>query len=81
VLRERTDGTDRFDELFGLLQDHAAAGSELAHRLIHSDRLAADTWLVEPVAPRTTQVEPDRTATSVGPVVEAPSTDEVSVRA
>jgi glutamate synthase domain-containing protein 3 len=81
VLRERTDGTDLFDELFELLQDHAAAGSELAHRLIHSDRLAADTWLVEPVAPQTTQVEPDKTATSVGPVVEAPSTDEVSVRA
>jgi glutamate synthase domain-containing protein 2/glutamate synthase domain-containing protein 1/glutamate synthase domain-containing protein 3 len=50
ALRERDDGTDRFDELFALLQDHASAGSELAGRLIHSDRLAADTWLVEPVA-------------------------------
>jgi glutamate synthase (ferredoxin) len=50
VLRERGDGPDRFDELFGLLQDHAAAGSVLAARLVVSDRLAAETWLVEPVA-------------------------------
>jgi glutamate synthase (ferredoxin) len=50
VLRERADGPDRFDEFFGLLQDHAAAGSVLAARLVLSDRLAADLWLVEPVA-------------------------------
>jgi glutamate synthase domain-containing protein 2/glutamate synthase domain-containing protein 1/glutamate synthase domain-containing protein 3 len=53
VLRGRADGTDRFDELFGLIQDQAEAGSALAGRLLHSDRLAADTWLVEPVAPPT----------------------------
>jgi glutamate synthase (ferredoxin) len=51
VLRARPEGTERFDELFGLLQDHSAAGSVLAARLVHSDRLAAETWLVEPVAP------------------------------
>jgi glutamate synthase domain-containing protein 2/glutamate synthase domain-containing protein 1/glutamate synthase domain-containing protein 3 len=51
VQHERPDGTERFDELFGLLQDHAAAGSELAARLVVSERLAADIWLVEPVAP------------------------------
>ena len=51
ALRSRADGTERFDELFGLLQDHAAAGSTLARRLVLSDSLAADTWLVEPVTP------------------------------
>ncbi len=49
VLRSRADGTERFDELFSLLKDHAAVGSVLARRLVHSDRLAAETWLVEPV--------------------------------
>ncbi len=51
ALRSRADGTERFDELFGLLQDQAAAGSTLARRLILSESLAADTWLVEPVTP------------------------------
>jgi glutamate synthase domain-containing protein 2/glutamate synthase domain-containing protein 3 len=50
VLHTRADGRERFDELFGLLQDHAAAGSDLAGRLVLSERLAADTWVVEPVA-------------------------------
>ena len=49
IMRTRPDGPDRFDELFGLLQDHAAAGSGLARRLVLSDRLAAEMWLVEPV--------------------------------
>jgi glutamate synthase domain-containing protein 2/glutamate synthase domain-containing protein 3 len=49
ALRARPDGTERFDELLGLLQDHAAAGSALARRLTLSESLAADTWLVEPV--------------------------------
>jgi len=64
-----------------LLQDHAAAGSELAHRLIHSDRLAADTWLVEPVAPPTTHIGPDITTASGGLAVDAPSAHEVSISA
>ena len=50
AIRSRADGTDRFDELFGLLQDHAAIGSVLARRLALSESLAADTWLVEPLA-------------------------------
>ena len=58
VLRTRIDGTERFDELFELLQDHAAAGSELAQRLVLSESLAADTWLIEPV----TTVQPEATA-------------------
>ena len=49
VLRDRDAGTDRFDELLGLLRDHAVAGSVLAARLVLSDRIAFDVWLVEPV--------------------------------
>jgi hypothetical protein len=49
-IRSRADGTDRFDELFELLQEHAALGSVLARRLVLSESLAADTWLVEPIA-------------------------------
>jgi glutamate synthase domain-containing protein 2/glutamate synthase domain-containing protein 1/glutamate synthase domain-containing protein 3 len=49
ALRVRPDGSDRFDELHGLLQDHAGVGSALAGRLLLSESLAADTWLVEPV--------------------------------
>jgi glutamate synthase (ferredoxin) len=52
AIRSRDDGTDRFDELFELLQDHAAIGSALARRLVQSESLAADTWLVEPIAVR-----------------------------
>jgi glutamate synthase domain-containing protein 2/glutamate synthase domain-containing protein 3/glutamate synthase domain-containing protein 1 len=50
VLRVRSEGPDRFEELLGLLQDHAEVGSTLAARLAQSESLAADTWLVEPVA-------------------------------
>jgi glutamate synthase domain-containing protein 2/glutamate synthase domain-containing protein 1/glutamate synthase domain-containing protein 3 len=50
ALRTRPDGTDRFDELFELLQDHAAIGSDVARRLVASESLAAETWLVEPLA-------------------------------
>ena len=71
VLHERTDGPERFDELLGLLQDHAAAGSELGGRLVLSEQLAADTWLVEPVAPKA--------AEPVDPVSEA--TAEVAIPA
>ena len=52
AIRSRTDGTDLFDELFGLLQDHATIGSALAQRLVLAESLAADTWLVEPLAGR-----------------------------
>jgi hypothetical protein len=48
VLRAREDGSERFDELHDLLQDHAEAGSTVAARLVHSESLAADAWLVEP---------------------------------
>jgi glutamate synthase (ferredoxin) len=61
AIRTRSDGTDRFDELFQLLQDHAAIGSELAGRLVLSESLAADTWLVEPCTPPL----PDTTASAV----------------
>ncbi len=51
ALRSRADGSERFDELYGLVQDQAAVGSSLARRLMLSESLAADTWLVEPVTP------------------------------
>jgi glutamate synthase domain-containing protein 3 len=66
VLRERVDGPERFDELFGLLQDQAAAGSVLAARLVLSDRLAAEIWLVEPVMP--SSAEPVRADVVSDPV-------------
>jgi glutamate synthase domain-containing protein 3 len=50
VLRVRHDGSERFEELHALLQDHAEVGSSLAARLLLSESLAADMWLVEPVA-------------------------------
>jgi glutamate synthase domain-containing protein 3 len=53
VLRGRVDGPERFDEFRRLLEDHADVGSALAGRLFHSDRLAAEVWLVEPIAPPT----------------------------
>ncbi|HET9082867.1 MAG TPA: hypothetical protein VFN41_00575, partial [Candidatus Limnocylindrales bacterium] len=71
AIRSREDGTARFDELFELLQDHAAIGSALARRLVLSESLAADTWLVEPVAvPHQASVERiDQTgaAVNIGP--------------
>jgi glutamate synthase domain-containing protein 3 len=50
VLRAREDGSERFDELYCLLQGQAEAGSALAARLVHSESLAADAWLVEPAS-------------------------------
>jgi glutamate synthase domain-containing protein 2/glutamate synthase domain-containing protein 1/glutamate synthase domain-containing protein 3 len=74
VLREHADGTERFDELFGLLQDHAAAGSVLAAQLVLSDQLAAETWLVEPVTPSST-------SPAEGPVVADPTSPGVPLPA
>ena len=68
ALRVRPDGIDRFDELHTLLQDHAEVGSALADRVVLSESLAADTWLVEPVAgvsvPRTGGSDPVVAATA-----------------
>ena len=49
-IAERADGGDRLDELVALLADHREAGSALAARLLETADLAADVWLVEPVA-------------------------------
>jgi glutamate synthase domain-containing protein 2/glutamate synthase domain-containing protein 3 len=68
ALRARVDGPERFDELFGLLTDHAAAGSALAARLVRSDRLAAETWLVEPVVTRPPLLEQPTPARSTASV-------------
>jgi glutamate synthase domain-containing protein 3 len=69
ALRTRSDGTERFDELFGLLHDHAAAGSELARRLVLSESLAADSWLVEPIGTTTADDVLTEPATSVNAAV------------
>jgi glutamate synthase domain-containing protein 2/glutamate synthase domain-containing protein 1/glutamate synthase domain-containing protein 3 len=69
ALRTRSDGTERFDELFGLLHDHAAAGSELARRLVLSESLAADSWLVEPIGTTTADDVLTEPATTVNAAV------------
>ncbi|HYH91933.1 MAG TPA: glutamate synthase-related protein, partial [Candidatus Saccharimonadales bacterium] len=50
VMREREDGPRRVDELVRLLEDHRAAGSELADRLLATGDLGATFWVVEPRA-------------------------------
>ena len=61
VVRDRADGPVRAAELLGLLEAHAAAGSELAERLlaVGGPRLE-DIWLVEPLG------VPATVATAVG---------------
>jgi glutamate synthase (ferredoxin) len=50
VMTERVDGADRVDELRSLLEEHRAAGSLLARRLLERrGRLGEEFWLVEPV--------------------------------
>jgi glutamate synthase domain-containing protein 3 len=56
VRRERLDGADRAAELRSLLDDHVAAGSALAARLLASDQIDGDFWVVEPVAGPSTVV-------------------------
>ncbi|CAN5294164.1 glutamate synthase-related protein [soil metagenome] len=51
VTGEREDGPDRVAELRGLLEDHCAAGSLLARRLLErKTRLGDEFWLIEPVS-------------------------------
>ncbi|MDQ3937849.1 MAG: glutamate synthase large subunit [Chloroflexota bacterium] len=51
AMLEHPDGADRVDELRGLLEDHRAAGSLLARRLLQRKaRLGDEFWLVEPAA-------------------------------
>jgi glutamate synthase (NADPH) large chain len=48
VMTERDDGADRVDELRTLLEDHRAAGSLLARRLLEDKaRLGDEFWLIE----------------------------------
>jgi glutamate synthase domain-containing protein 2/glutamate synthase domain-containing protein 1/glutamate synthase domain-containing protein 3 len=70
VLRSRIDGPDRYDEWFGLLRDHATVGSSLAARLAVSQRLAAETWLVEPVT---------RHDTPAAPTASEPASSEIAI--
>ncbi|MGZ9160343.1 MAG: glutamate synthase large subunit [Candidatus Limnocylindrales bacterium] len=75
VLRHREGGTDRFDELLGLLRDHAQAGSALAARSAVSDRLAADVWLVEPVSAAEAAVVATGVAPAPIPVMSVPENE------
>ncbi len=51
VLRDRADGADRSVELLGLIEAHAAVGSELAERLaLRGGPHPEDIWIVEPIA-------------------------------
>ncbi|HUG48971.1 MAG TPA: glutamate synthase subunit alpha, partial [Candidatus Limnocylindria bacterium] len=58
VVGEREHGAERVDELRALLEDHRAAGSLLARRLLENKaRLGDEFWLIEPVtAPMTAPV-------------------------
>ena len=49
AIADRPDGTARIDELVRLLEDHRAAGSQLADRLLQEADLGASFWLVEPI--------------------------------
>jgi glutamate synthase domain-containing protein 2/glutamate synthase domain-containing protein 1/glutamate synthase domain-containing protein 3 len=51
-------GNDRLDEFRRLVADHAAAGSQLAARVLNCDTLEDDVWLVEPIATAAPAVEP-----------------------
>ena len=51
IVADRADGDERRRELDRLLLDHAEAGSALAARLVRTDQLASDVWVVEPIVP------------------------------
>jgi glutamate synthase domain-containing protein 3 len=51
VLADRDDGPVRLSELRHLLEAHRDAGSALAARLLDDADLAAEVWVVEPIAP------------------------------
>ena len=51
VLSDREDGSARLSELERLLEAHRDAGSALAARLLQDADLAAEVWVVEPIAP------------------------------
>ena len=50
ALADRPDGQARVIELIRLLEAHRGAGSELAGRLLDGADIAAQFWLVEPIA-------------------------------
>jgi glutamate synthase domain-containing protein 3 len=66
VIRDRPDGAERATELVRLVEAHAAAGSELAERLVlGGGPRPEDVWLVEPVS------VPAGLATAAGQAVDA----------
>jgi hypothetical protein len=84
VIRDRPDGAERATELVRLVEAHAAAGSELAERLVlGGGPRPEDVWLVEPVAvPSVVAIsaEPSGLPTSVAVPIERPSGVPVTVR-
>jgi glutamate synthase domain-containing protein 2/glutamate synthase domain-containing protein 3 len=70
ALADRSDGSERMDELVRLLEGQRAAGSRLADGLLQEADLGASFWLVEPIgqpAPADAAVtvdapQPDRNA-------------------
>jgi glutamate synthase domain-containing protein 3 len=73
VLADRADGQQRLIELVRLLENHRAAGSELADRILREADLASTFWIVEPVAPPTPAADaprpqPDRNPTAAVPL-------------
>ncbi|HUP54167.1 MAG TPA: hypothetical protein VM408_01565, partial [Methylomirabilota bacterium] len=58
VAADRADGADRLAELLRLVEDHAAAGSELARGILARDEPASDFWVVEPVGVGTSPTPP-----------------------
>ncbi|HEY3072683.1 MAG TPA: glutamate synthase large subunit [Candidatus Limnocylindrales bacterium] len=50
AMLERSDGVDREQELFAMLEAHRDAGSRLAERLLRDrNALLSEMWLIEPV--------------------------------
>jgi glutamate synthase (ferredoxin) len=79
VLAERDDGPTRLAELRRLLEAHRDVGSGLAARLLTDADLAAEVWVVEPIAPPAQPVAtpPARTAAPVTAIPIEPAATEI----
>ena len=73
ALEDRNDGPARLAEVVRLLQEHRAAGSARAARILESRDIAGSFWLVEPVPVQVPAT--DAPAASTEPAVRAPQPD------
>jgi len=73
ALEDREDGPARLAEVLRLLQQHLAAGSARAARILESSEIAGSFWLVEPVPVQ--EPAADAPAASTEPAVRAPQPD------